>query len=122
LQIDGLQVVDIEVSMDTTKATFRQDAPSDSPALAQQSDLYPSHYAGRVPLRVRVLKDVTSDFPIMLPLLARRNGIYDVWVNSHGAVSAFVPVDGGLTLLGLKPAEFEVVEWHTTQSSAGDAG
>jgi len=82
-----------------------------SPALTKQSEHYPERFKGKVPYKVRMLKTVTSDLPfIVKPILWAYEGeTYDVWVNSHGAVSAFLPED----LLGLKPDEFEVIEWHT---------
>lgn len=42
-------------------------------------------------------------------LLCIQGNEYYVWVNSYGAVSAILP-NG--EQLGLKPDEFEVIEWH----------
>ena len=88
--------------------------PYNSPALTYRSSHYPRFgFEGqeqRVPLRVRTTQDVHSDFPGLFgpPLLCLKDEIYECWVNSHGAVSAFT--DGGI--LGLKPDEFTVVEYH----------
>ena len=81
-----------------------------SPALTSQSKHYPERFKGKVPYKVKMLKTVTSDLPaIVKPILwAYKNEIYEVWVNTHGAVSAFLTED----ILGLKPDEFEIVEWH----------
>lgn len=85
-----------------------------SPALNWQSDkkgfLYPKEFCGRVPLKIRLTKRVTSDLPASSPeMSAEANKAYFVWVNSYGAVAAILP-DG--KTLGLKPKEFEVIEWH----------
>lgn len=68
-----------------------------------------------------MLQTIRPDLPQFLSNEDRENMIarvgegYDVYTNSHGAVSAFVAVteqnpDG--KLLGLKPGEFEVAEWY----------
>ena len=81
-----------------------------SPALSHQSEHYPERFKGKVPYKVKMLETVTSDLPAFIqPILwAYENEVYEVWVNTHGAVSAFLTED----MLGLKPNEFEVVEWH----------
>ena len=38
--------------------------------------------------------------------------VYDCWVNIHGAVAGWC--DNG-EKLGVKPGEFDVVEWHETK-------
>ena len=83
---------------------------NNSPALISRSDDYPASWRGRVPKRVRMAKTVTPDFPGMGALVAIQDQEYDVWVNSHGAVAAIVDVRG--KTLGLRPYEFEVIEWH----------
>lgn len=90
------------------------------PALRHQSDWYPEHFDGRVPRRVRMLMTVRPDFPFLLPaerrdMVAERGATYEVQCNSHGAVTAILG-DGEKELLGLKPAEFEIVEWHDTET------
>lgn len=88
-----------------------------SPALNWQSDdpapfTYPPHWRGKVPLKINMLKLVQPD----IPELAKKDTLcfndqeYYVWVNSYGAVSAILP-NG--QQLGLKPDEFEVIEWHS---------
>jgi len=81
-----------------------------SPALTDKSKHYPERYEGKVPYKVRMTKTVTSDLPfIVKPVLWAYEGeVYDVWVNRNGAVSALLNED----MLGLKPNEFEVLEWH----------
>lgn len=58
------------------------------------------------PVRVRVLKRVTSDFSDMLDnVLVADPGEYDGGMNQHGAVW----VNIGKGRLGVKPGEFELV-------------
>lgn len=84
-------------------------------ALAYKSQHYPKDWNGRVPKRVRMLDTVSPDTPFRLAnlgIVARSPKVYsgqvvDVTVNSHGAVSATT----NDVKLGLKPAEFEVVDW-----------
>lgn len=85
-----------------------------SPALRWQSDTYPERFDGRVPRRVRMLANVGDDLPWFANLIGDRvitavcGREYDVYVNSHGAVSAVI--DG--VMLGIKPNEYEVTAWH----------
>lgn len=81
----------------------------DSPALIEQSMSYPARYEGRVPRRVRMLETVRPDVPLSKILPALRGAEYEVWVNRNGAVSAFTAEGEDL---GLRPGEFEVIEWH----------
>ncbi len=82
-------------------------------AMHSISEHYPKLYEGKIPLRVKMLETVTSDLPFFMmddpANIAIGGNEYWVRVNCHGAVSA-VFEDG--SELGLKPAEFEVVEWH----------
>lgn len=82
----------------------------DSPALQHRSKHYPERYNGRVPKRVRIDQTVKSDQLAALfgQAMIAHPGEYDAWVNSHGAVAIILP-NGNL---GVKPDEFEVVEWH----------
>lgn len=85
-----------------------------SPALREQSDVYPERYNGRVPLRVKMLMDVSPDLPWYIEMIkaktvtAAAGQEYEVYVNSHGAVTAVI----GNEMLGLRPDEFEVTAWH----------
>lgn len=96
--------------------------PADSPALTSLSEIYPTRYEGRVPLRVRITKTVTADvmpYPLCLTQDCRAFVIgqeVPVWVNRHGAVAGIFP-DG--EMLGLKPDEFEVTNFH--EEGSGDA-
>lgn len=85
-----------------------------SPALQWQSEYYPARYRGRVPLKVRVAKDVPPDLTEfnkeLKCLICFKDNEYYVRVNSHGAVSAILP-NG--ERLGLRPSEFDVIEWHS---------
>lgn len=82
----------------------------DCPAMRQRLKGYP--YGNRVPSKIRMLKTVKTDFPLRLDpkmvKVAVEGSTWDAWTNSYGAVSAVMP-EGKL---GLKPSEFEVVEWH----------
>ena len=96
-------------------------AALNSPALNWQSDRggkmnYPANFRGRVPLKVKVAKNVTPDLPMFSNILGiqkddicLKDNEYYVWVNSYGAVSAILP-NG--KKLGLLPSEFDVTEWH----------
>lgn len=74
-------------------------------------------FDSRVPKRVRMTQTVTSDFlpgtTISVadgdPLVALNSQTFPAWTNSYGAVAVHMP-DG--RKLGVKPGEFEVVEWH----------
>lgn len=81
----------------------------DCPALHERLKGYP--YGNRVPSKIRMSCSVYSDVSFMAsaPKYAQRGNIYDAWMNSYGAVAAVM--EGGKTL-GVKPGEFEVIEWH----------
>lgn len=74
-------------------------------------------FGNQVPKRVRMTRTVMSDFlpgtTINVadgpPLVAVNSQTFDAWTNSYGAVAVYMP-DG--RKLGVKPDEFEVVEWH----------
>lgn len=93
---------------------------TDSPALTERSEYYPRGWGERVPKLVRVTRRVYSDVPKFYwkpPSVLLRGSIVECWVNKHGAVS------GRCTngqLLGLKPDEFEVVEWHEDDEEEDD--
>lgn len=86
----------------------------DSPALSAQSDTYPAAWRGKVPLKVKMAKTVTSDLPVSLQketIKLEKDKEYFVWCNSHGALAGIT--DTGKPL-GLKAYEFEIIEWHDT--------
>jgi hypothetical protein len=88
-----------------------------SPALTRQSDSYPANYRGRVPKKIKMAKTLYPDeiagFKLGKPgTMLELNMVYDCWVNSHGAVAGYC--DNG-EKLGVKPGEFDVVEWHETK-------
>lgn len=92
------------------------------PALSFRSEHYPSRFEGRVPRRVRIVAPhVMPDYPIALlaaeyrGLVARFGDEFDAWTNSHGAVAIIFP-DG--RQLGVKPDEFEVIEWYGAEVPA----
>ena len=84
-----------------------------SPALTYQSEHYPASWHGKVPKRVRMAKTVLPDFPANLTWPADsccdEGQECEVYTNSHGAVSARLANGKNL---GLKPYEFEVIEWY----------
>ena len=91
-----------------------------SPALTFRSEHYPPSWRGRVPVRIRMAKTVRPDPPMTwLPenagMAAELDRDYPCWVNSHGAVAAILP-DG--RHIGVKPYEFDVVEWTTPAEGA----
>lgn len=99
--------------------------PLDSSALKQRSAHYPAHWNDRVPKRVRLLCRVFPDCAWVwstveeLQKLDRQAGEeHDVYVNSHGAVSVILP---GFDQLGVRPDEFEVIEWHEEKAAPSAA-
>lgn len=87
----------------------------ESPALTRKAKNYPARYEGKVPWKVRMFESVYPDLHLVrnVGLVAAKGQTYEVWVNSNGAVGAII----GDRMLGLKPDEFEVVEWHPTNTS-----
>lgn len=80
-----------------------------SPALRIRKPGYPEGFNGRVPRLIRPRRTIRPDVPFLAPVgcVARSPNIYLAWTNSYGAVAAITPCGK----LGLKPDEFEVVEW-----------
>lgn len=72
---------------------------------------YPEQWERQVPLKVKMKTTVRPDFPQIFPSkeICIEGIEYYCQVNSYGALSAILP-DG--EYLGLKPGEFEVVEFH----------
>lgn len=82
---------------------------NESPALNIQSDIYPASWYGKVPKRVKMAKTVKSELPFGPRYIAEAGKEYDCWTNSHGAVAVLLP---NSEMFGVKPYEFEVIEWH----------
>lgn len=84
-----------------------------SPALKEQSEIYPPGHHGKVPLKIKMDCTVKSDLPLFVQtkpgMIAYEGQEYYVWCNSHGAISAILP-NG--EKLGIKPGECEIIEWH----------
>lgn len=72
----------------------------------QESD----RHGQQIPTKVRMLETVTSDLPGLISnrIAAEQGRVYRCTVNPLGAVS--VQLEDGKPL-GVKPGEFEVVEW-----------
>ena len=85
------------------------------PALNYQSEHYPPSWKGKVPKRIKMAITVHADFPFKEIPPAIKDRIYEAWVNSHGAVAAIM-TNG--TKLGIKPYEFEIIEWHEPDNKA----
>lgn len=87
---------------------------NESPALSGWAPEYPGVWGPKVPLKVIMLETVTSDLPLFFPqesdLICIKGNEYFVWVNKYGAISA--NLDNG-ERLGLKPKEFEIIEYHS---------
>lgn len=75
----------------------------------EDSFAYPDEWKKRVPLKVRMNQRVQSEIPLSSGLFVQYEVDYFVKVNSYGAVTAILK-DG--RLLGLKPGEFTVIEFH----------
>ena len=97
---------------------YNERATMISLALIHQSEHYPASWRGMVPKRVKMATTVRPDFPACLTWpddsCCDNGEEYDVYVNSHGAISAVLPNGKNL---GLKPYEFEVIEWHEFRGS-----
>ena len=81
------------------------------PALKEKSAHYPVRWNGRTPKTIRMLQTVMPDAFCAMgerPMHATCGAEYPAWTNSHGAVCAVFPNGEHL---GVKPGEFEVVEW-----------
>lgn len=74
---------------------------------------YPSYFNDKVPLKVRMKITVKPDYPFALckpeGTICEHGKEYYVWVNSYGEVTAIL---SNGELFGLRPNEFEVIEWH----------
>lgn len=84
----------------------------DSPALKEIDNDYPKHWLNKVPKRIKAIANVKSDLPVPVrdsDFEVAKGKVYDAWVNSYGAVAAIRESDN--ECLGMKPGEFEVVEW-----------
>jgi hypothetical protein len=84
----------------------------DCPAMRERHAAKGYPFGDRVPKTIRMVQTVTSDLLFLLPNsenVAVKGALYPAWTNSYGAVAAVFP-DGNT--LGVKPGEFEVVDWH----------
>ena len=114
---------DMNTSKTPGTESARADSPAthgseSSPALTHQSRLYPANYRGRVPRKIKMAKTLYPDEVCGISLgkpgtMLEINMVYDCWVNSNGAVAGYC--DNG-EKLGVKPGEFDVVEWHETKT------
>ncbi len=89
------------------------DAALNSPALVHRSKDYPTRFNNRVPLKIRMLKTVTSDIPMATDFIAVEGREYYCNVNSHGAISAILPAGKEL---GIKPNEAQIIQWHNKEN------
>ena len=67
-------------------------------------------WGSQLPKRVKMKVDVYPDMLFFVKdksICCLKGEVYDVEISQHGAVSVIFGVDR----LGLKPKEFEVVEW-----------
>lgn len=117
----------VQTKMNTTTLPLPSSLFWQSPALTVQSSHYPAHFGNRIPLRIVMMRRVAPDaFASLRSGLKKTSvlelgGTYEAWTNMHGAVAG-ICADGGK--LGVKPGEFEVVEWYekpanTTPNMAG---
>ena len=88
-----------------------------SPALSFQSKIYPARFRGRVPKKIKMAVTVYPDQVCGISLakpgtMLELDQTYDCRVNVNGAVSGLC-ANG--ELLGVKPDEFDVVEWRDPQ-------
>ncbi len=93
----------------------------DCPALHEQSGIYPKGWGKKVPKSVRMKRTVCPDFPLSAfpenkGMVACQEEEYPCWTNSHGAVAVVFP-DG--RKLGVRPDEFEIIEWYEEKTING---
>lgn len=86
----------------------------DSIALKSRSAHWPKRFGNAVPMRIRMTQTVRPDFAFILPpekrgMVLHADEVYEATTNSHGAVCGVCECGN---LLGVKPDEFEVVEWY----------
>jgi hypothetical protein len=87
----------------------------DSLALKHRSEHWPKRFGNSIPMLIRMNFTVRPDFPALLEeskyqgCVLTGGEVYHTTVNSHGAVCGIC--DNGQEL-GVKPDEFEVVEWY----------
>lgn len=87
-----------------------------SPLTPQPDNLskhWPTHYRGRVPVKVRMTRHLGPDFWGILhpgtPRIWLSHGEeYSVKCNQHGALWVMTPHGE----LGIKPGEHEIIEWR----------
>ena len=87
-----------------------------SAAIKAQSKNYPARFQGRVPVRIKMRMTVRpDDLCYLIPGYVKagtvlcQNEVYEATTNSHGAVSG-ICANG--FVLGVKPDEFDVVDWY----------
>lgn len=102
----------------TVSAPLRAENEAQAKRIAELEaalDYHSAHYYGRlpawVPVRVHLPAEVFGDPPFRGKGAAA--GEHACQCNQHGAVSV---VDRGGKLLGLRPAEFRVLEWRQAPS------
>lgn len=78
------------------------------PALKDKAAAYPKRFGERTPKTIRMLRTVRADWPFAASEPVKEGHEYPAWTNRYGAVCATFP-NG--ERLGVKPAEFEIVEW-----------
>ncbi len=88
--------------------------PRGGSALQNQSEHYPESFGGRVPKRIRMLRTVTVVWQLAMLQpdqdgFVERSEVYEATTNVYGAVSAYSRTGQPV---GVKPDEFEVVEWY----------
>ena len=78
----------------------------------KMSEHWPATYRGRVPVKVRMAKDLGPDFHFLCP------GTPRYWVHKNDEVAITCNQHGAMTLqtkygeLGVKPHECDIIEWR----------
>ncbi len=78
----------------------------------KMSEHWPATYRGRIPVKVRMAKDLGPDMPFLCPDKPR------IWVHKDDEVAVTCNPHGAMTLmtlhggLGVKPHECDIIEWR----------
>jgi len=82
----------------------------------KMSEHWPATYRGRIPVRVRMAKDLGPDMWTILcrntpRIWVKKDDELTVTCNQHGAMSVKTPLGS----LGVRPLECDIIEWREPQ-------
>jgi len=101
----------------TTKEIEAVDPASALLGLARMSKHWPASYRERIPIKVRMAKDLGPDMWGIMPkgprIWVHKDDELPVQCNQHGAMSVVTQYGN----LGVKPLECEIIEWRAPNSA-----